>query len=108
MRLLLFFFLLPSLSNAQNFGGNPAAIRWKQINTKDLRIIFPEEADSQAQRIYAVSMLADSAGKYRLGKAKGKWNLVLQNKISLSNAYVRMAPRMSEFYMMPELSLIHI
>lgn len=102
MRLLLFFFLLPSLSNAQNFGGNPAAIRWKQINTKDLRIIFPEEADSQAQRIYAVSMLADSAGKYRLGKAKGKWNLVLQNKTSLSNAYVRMAPRMSEFYMIPE------
>lgn len=99
---LCLLMILPGICRAQNFGGNPANIHWKQINGPGLRIIFPAGLDSQAKRIYAVSLAADSAGKYPLGALARKWNIVLQNQSSVSNAYVRMAPRMSEFYMMPE------
>jgi len=45
------FFLLPVFGMAQNFGGNPPSIKWKQINTHKARVIFPMGLDSQAIRI---------------------------------------------------------
>ncbi|MGC4104587.1 hypothetical protein [Ferruginibacter sp.] len=95
------FFLLPALTHSQNFGGNPSSIKWKQVNTPKARVIFPAGLDSQANRIANVVQLMDSSTSKTIGGSQRKWNIVLQNQTTIPNAYVRMAPIMSELYMTP-------
>jgi hypothetical protein len=98
----LLFILLPLFSHAQNFGGHPASIQWQQFNGKEVRVIFPAGLDSQANRVYQLASLLDSTTLYTIGNKIRKWNIVLLNQTTESNAYVRMAPVMSELYMNPE------
>jgi hypothetical protein len=56
-KLHLVAFLILTLTfrlHAQNFGGFPPSVKWRQINTDTARIIFPAAADSQAQEIAAI------------------------------------------------------
>lgn len=94
-------FLLPLFCIAQNFGGNAPSVKWKQINTSKARVIFPTGLDSQANRIANLMQLMDSATVETIGGKQRKWNIVLQNQTTIPNAYVRMAPIMSELYMTP-------
>ena len=94
--------LFPMLTRAQNFGGNPATSNWNQLNNESARIIYPLGLDSQARRIQRISALLDEQKTYRLGPVKKKWNILLQNQTTVSNAYVRMAPVMSELYLTPD------
>jgi hypothetical protein len=100
-KLLPLFLLLPWITNAQNFGGNPASQKWWQVNTDKSRVIFPKGLDSQAQRISNVVNLLDSITLYSIGQNMRKWNIVLLNQTTEANAYVRLAPVISEFYMTP-------
>jgi hypothetical protein len=101
IRLLALFFLLPLCSHAQNFGGNVPSLKWWQINTPQGKIIFPKGLDSQANRIATIMQLLDTATAYSIGGPQKKWNVVLQNQTTIPNAYVRMAPKLSELYMTP-------
>lgn len=101
IRLLLLFFLLPIFGTAQNFGGNTPSVKWWQISTPKGKIIFPKGLDSQASRMAVVMQLLDTATAYSIGGPQRKWNIVLQNQTTIPNAYVRMAPIMSELYMTP-------
>ncbi|MGB5006670.1 MAG: hypothetical protein WBO39_06990 [Ferruginibacter sp.] len=101
---LFFIFSLAVLSlTAQSFGGNPApaSVTWKQINTDRVRVIFPEGLDSQANRIANVTKLLGEITAKTIGGRQDKWNIILQNQTTIPNAYVRLAPVMSEFYMTP-------
>jgi hypothetical protein len=95
------FFLTPFFCQSQNFGGNPASLKWKQINTPKARVIFPVGLDSQANRIANVVQLMDTATSKTIGGSQRKFNIVLQNQTTVPNAYVRLAPVMSELYMTP-------
>jgi hypothetical protein len=99
--LLLLFFFLPFFCVAQNFGGNPASIKWMQVNTPNSRVIFPKGLDSQANRMSNVMTLLDSTTLYSIGNKIRKWNIVLLNQSTEANAYVRLAPVISELYMIP-------
>jgi hypothetical protein len=94
-------FLLPFFCMAQNFGGNAPSVKWKQINTSKAKIIFPQGLDSQANRMANVMQLMDSATSKTIGGSQRKWNIILQNQTTIPNAYVRMAPIMSELFMTP-------
>ena len=96
---LLFF--LPAYLNAQQFGGNPSSLHWKQINDQQTRVIFPQGMDSQANRINNINRLLGANTAYSIGGKQRKWNIVLLNQTTIPNAYVRMAPIMSELYMTP-------
>ena len=100
--LLIASFSIPVVSAiGQNFGGNPSSIKWKQVNTDRVRVIFPKGLDSQANRIANVmKLLGDSTAK-TIGGKQNKWSIVLQNQTTIPNAYVRLAPVISEFYMIP-------
>ncbi|MBL0357941.1 MAG: hypothetical protein IPP72_14155 [Chitinophagaceae bacterium] len=100
-QLLLAFLLLPGIANAQNFGGNPASQKWWQVNTDYSRVIFPKGLDSQARRISNMVKLLDTTTLYSIGTISKKWNIVLLNQTTESNAYVRLAPVISELYMTP-------
>lgn len=94
-------YLLPFICTSQNFGGNAPSVKWKQININKARVIFPFGLDSQANRIANVLQLLDSTTSNTIGGSQCKWNIILQNQTTVPNAYVRMAPIMSELYMTP-------
>ena len=95
-----FFILSFSFLNAQEFGGNPPSIIWKQISTDTARIIFPAGMDSAAQRVSSVIHFL-AAKNNSLGTKVNKINLVLQNQSTVANAYVGLGPYRSEFLLTP-------
>ncbi|MEN9571413.1 MAG: hypothetical protein RL172_2644 [Bacteroidota bacterium] len=101
-KLLAVFIVWPVAAIGQNFGGNPSMLKWKQVNTPQSRVIYPHGIDSQAARVSSVIHLLDTATAYSIGNKRRKWNVVLQNQTTNSNAYVRLAPVISELYMTPD------
>ncbi|HEX6846604.1 MAG TPA: hypothetical protein VF144_06480, partial [Chitinophagaceae bacterium] len=95
--------LLTSFLSAQEFGGNPPSIKWKQINTDTAKIIFPVGADSTAQRVASIVHFL-AAKNNLLGTRLDKINIVLQNQTTISNAYVGLGPYRSEFHLTPSFS----
>lgn len=86
---------------AQEFGGFPPSIKWKQINTDTARILFSPEIDSQAQQIAAIIHRIITQRPNSLGSTVKKINILLQNYTTLANGYVALAPFRSEYYLIP-------
>ena len=101
-RLLSFTFLMLNifLVDAQQFGGNPPSIKWKQIDTDTARIIFSGGRDSTAQRVASIVHFL-AATNNSLGGKRDKINIVLQNQTTIANGYVGLGPYRSEFYLTP-------
>ena len=97
----LFIFNLSLIVGAQNLGGHPASLKWAQINNKTVRVIFPQGLDSQANRINNIVQLFDDITMPTIGDKQRKWNIVLLNQTTIPNAYVRLAPVISELNMLP-------
>lgn len=86
---------------AQQFGGFPPSIKWKQINTDTARILFPALIDSQAQQIADIIHKITIQRPNSLGNSVRKINIVLHNNTTLANGYVALAPFRSEYYLIP-------
>jgi hypothetical protein len=102
----IFFFLLcvsvSFTSVAQEFGGNPPSIKWKQVNNKAARVIFPTGLDSIAKEVAAITERLNTGNFFSIGQKQRKISIVLQNQSTLSNAYVALGPFRSEFYLTPQ------
>ncbi|MEY3351550.1 MAG: hypothetical protein RIQ50_1661 [Bacteroidota bacterium] len=86
---------------AQRFGANPAALKWKQVDSPGFRLIFPE---GQQRNVHAITQRlaqSDAILNGRLGNEVKKIPIVLQTLPLVSNAYVGLGPWRSEFYMFP-------
>jgi len=99
---LIFFIFFFTRAFSQTFAGDPPSIKWKQINTPDSRVIFPQGLDSIANRITNIISYIKIPTQKTIGNKSKKINLVLQNETTVSNAYVSLGPFRSEFYLMPE------
>lgn len=80
---------------------NPASLKWKQANTPNFRILFPVGFETQAQRIANTLEHLRVQESRSMGKPPRRISVVLQNQSSISNGFVSMFPRRSEFYAMP-------
>jgi hypothetical protein len=101
-KILLPICLLISISlKAQQFGGNPPSVKWRQINIPAVRVIFPPGLDSQASRITDIISSLNNTTQQTIGSKQRKINLVLQNETTVSNAYVALGPFHSQFYLTP-------
>src|SRR5579871_2057728 len=89
------FFVLHS--HAQQFGGNPPSLKWKQINTDTARIIFPAGLETQAKQVASMVHALSRATLNTIGNTQRKINIVFQNQTTISNGYVSLAPFRSEF-----------
>lgn len=98
---LVFCICITQYISAQQFGGHPPSVKWKQVNTDTVRVIFPGNLDSQARRIASVSHLMDRFTNNSIGNRQRKINIVLQPSTTVSNAYVGLGPFRSEFQMVP-------
>jgi hypothetical protein len=86
---------------AQQFGGNPPAIKWKQVNTSAAKVIFPAGLDSTGLRVAAIVQRINNAVQPTIGYQQKKVSIVLQDQTTIANAYVGLAPFRSEFYLTP-------
>lgn len=103
VRLVLFLLLINCATKtyAQVFGGNPSSVKWKQLNTQWVKIIFPDGTDSTAQQIAASTSYLQQQYPMETGGSFKKINILLQTETTISNAYVSLGPWRSEFYLMP-------
>ena len=113
---MLFFltgFLFLSLSFADvmeapssliDFEQNPSSIDWKKIDSTHFEIIFPAEVEHDAQRVTHLLEKAYPLVTKSLEALPPKISLVLQNQSTISNGFVTLAPRRSEWYLSPSVN----
>lgn len=80
---------------------NPTSIEWKAIDTKHFEIIFPKEVTAEAQRVAHLLEAAYPVVTRSLQVSPKKISIILQNQSTLSNGFVTLAPRRSEFFLTP-------
>lgn len=88
--------------SAQQFGGNPPSLKWRQINTDTARIIFPTGLDHSARQVAAIVHQLSRSTLPTIGPHQHKIDIVLQNQTIISNGYVALAPFRSEFQVTAE------
>jgi hypothetical protein len=94
--------LTATITRAQEFGGNPPSLKWKQVNTPPARIIFPAGMDSAGIRVANIVQQMNGLIKPTIGFKQRQVNIVLQNQTTIANGYVGLAPFRSEFFLTPE------
>ncbi len=101
---LLLFFIITGTTflKAQEFGGNPPSVKWKQINTPAAKVIFPQGLDSAGERVSNIVQQMNKAILPTIGSKQKQISILLQNQTTITNAYVGLAPFRSEFYLTPE------
>jgi hypothetical protein len=101
-RILLLLALACSLiAGAQQFGGNPPSLKWKQINTDTARVIFPSGIEKQALEVSTLIHKLASTTVKTIGDQATKINIVLQPLPTTANGYVSLGPFRSEFFLTP-------
>ena len=100
--LLPLLLITATKTTAQEFGGNPPSIKWKQINTPAAKVIFPVGLDSAGLRVANIVSQMNRAIQPTIGFKQRQISIILQNQTTIANAYVGLAPFRSEFYLTPE------
>ncbi len=101
--LFLFYFAtisLPAFSQTV-LPNNPPSIKWYQVNTPNFKVIYQKGFEVQAQRMANTLEHIHDPEARSLGSKPKKISVILQNQSSISNAFVSVLPRRSEFYTMP-------
>ncbi len=80
---------------------NPSAMEWRKIESDHFEIIFPAGVESEAQRVTHLLETAYPLVSRSLEVMPDKISLILQNQSTVSNGFVTLAPRRTEWYMTP-------
>ncbi|ULQ57432.1 hypothetical protein KJS94_04355 [Flavihumibacter rivuli] len=86
---------------AQPFGGHPASVKWKQVQTPSARIVYQDGWDSTAQRLAGLTEALQPTTSATIGAKIRPITILLQPATTVSNGYVALAPWRSEWYMTP-------
>lgn len=109
-RLLQSFFFLFISSNifAQaELGLNSSKMKWRQINTDKIRLVFPEELGPKANRTASLLHYLYDSAYGSIGEKRQKVTVILQNQNTIPNGFVSLSPFRSEFYMnSPQLGIL--
>lgn len=98
--LLFILFLYAVSAQAQSsFGGYSNQIHWHQINTDQVRVIFPDSLADRAQRVANIIHYMNDNNVGLLGKKRHKFDIILRTNDAISNGYAQIAPLKSEFFM---------
>jgi len=102
--LLLFLQLCISAAlTAQSYelGLNPSKIKWHQIKTKKVQVVFPDGLEAQAQRVANVVHFMVDYAYSNVGTISEPVTIILQNQTTISNGFVAVSPFRSEFFTTP-------
>ncbi len=97
------FFLTSHLLvySQSSFGGYPSKIKWHQINTDYVRVIYPDSLEEKAQRLANIIHYMNDNNVGLLGEKRKKVPIILRSEQVISNGYAQVAPFKSEFFMAP-------
>lgn len=99
---ILFCFLGTFLAgHAQEFGGIPPSIQWRQINTDSIRVIFPKGFEQLARQVANTTTYINQHKRASIGSKELKLNIILQNYTTTSNGFVALSPFRSVFQTTP-------
>ena len=101
--LSLSFILLTRTLYAQYFqtGQDPASVRWRQINTENFQLIYPDYYEAKAQKIAQTLEVVYKSGGKTLNHSPKKISVILHTQTVKSNGLVAYAPKRVEFYTIP-------
>lgn len=96
------FFMIESQAQESVVNENNApSLKWYQLHTTHFRILYPLGYEQQAQRMANTLEYIHAPESKTMGASPRKISLILQNQTSISNGFVSITPRRSEFYGMP-------
>lgn len=98
---LLFVLGVQSLVAQEVLNNNSPSIKWQRIKTTNFKVLYPQGFDHQAQRMANTLEHIRDAESKSLGVSTRRISVILQNQSSISNGFVSLIPRRSEFYTMP-------
>ncbi|MCF8366827.1 MAG: hypothetical protein K9H16_13650, partial [Bacteroidales bacterium] len=99
--LMGWLFSVHTLGQYYSSGQDPASVKWKQINTANFQVIFPENYDSTANYVANVLEYAAMLDTITLKSKVKKIPVILHNQTAISNAQTVWAPRRMDFYTIP-------
>lgn len=94
-------FLISAKAQYFQTGQDPSQIKWRQINTVNFRIIYPDEFENQAQRISYVFQKVYEYGSKTLNFKPRKISVVLHTRTVKSNGLMAWAPKRIELFTTP-------
>ncbi len=101
-KLLLLFCLISTVGGAQTtLNTNPPSLRWYRLKTPHFKILYPQGFEVQAQRMANTLETIYEPEAATMGVKPRPIPLILQNQSSISNGFVTLGPRRSEFFSMP-------
>lgn len=80
---------------------NPPSVKFYKINTPHFKVLYPRGFGTEAQRVANVLEHIYEPEAQSLRVRPRKIPIILQNQTSISNGFVTLLPRRSEFYTMP-------
>ncbi len=80
---------------------NPPSVKWYRIQTANFNILYPQGFDTQAQRMANTLEQVHDPEAASLKVHPRKISVILQSRSAISNGFVTLAPRHSEFFAMP-------
>lgn len=98
------FLVLISFASAQEVSiqqTNATSLRWYQVKTPSFRVLYPKGFEREAMRVANNLEFIHDPEATTMGVRPKPISVILQNQSSISNAFVTLAPRRSEFYTMP-------
>lgn len=98
--ILWFFFCAPAFGQ-EVLENNPPSVRFYKINTPHFKVLYPKGFDVEAQRMANTLEHIYTPESQTMGTRPPKISVILQNQSSVSNGFVTLTPRRSEFYTMP-------
>lgn len=100
--LSLFLFISILSTHAQTvLENNPPSVKWYQVATPNFRVLYSDGFEKEAQRVANSLEQVRDAGAQSLGSRPRRMTFILQNQSAISNGFVSILPRRSEFYAMP-------
>ncbi len=76
----------------------PASLKWKHFKNNSVDVIYPSGADSLARHVSSTLDHVQGSVSRGLGIIPTRLPLILQNQTMVSNGFVSMGPRRTEFF----------
>jgi hypothetical protein len=102
--LVIFCLLIFIPGSAQEISFQPTnatSLKWYRVSTPNFNVLFPKGFDQQALRVANTLEFIHDPEANSMGVKPKPISVILQSQSSISNAFVTLAPRRSEFYTMP-------
>lgn len=99
--IILSFISLNGFAQIFDSEQNPLSVKWRQINSNGFRLIYPSELEKEAQRMAnTIAHIYPYVGQ-SLERQKTSIPIVFQNRGTIANGFVQLAPKKSQFNTTP-------